>query len=272
METVDRVLKRRILTALVLAPIAIGGVFVLSYPVFALVFGGIMSAAMYEWAGLLGAKFTPYKLYFLAIFMLGCAGIYVTPSIHLGLLTVGLACWAVAVATLFLYRRGFNPFRTLTVLALTGLVLGWSAWLAICLIHSRPDGHWWIMWIFGIVWGADIGAYFAGKAFGTHKLAPGISPGKTWEGVMGGMLLAGTVCGIGAWIWQGAWWFAITLLLIALSILGDLFESFVKRQTGTKDSGSLLPGHGGILDRIDSILIVLPVGAVFLDQFRPGSF
>jgi phosphatidate cytidylyltransferase len=124
----------------------------------------------------------------------------------------------------------------------------------------------WLIWVFMLAWGADIGAYFAGHAFGRRKLAPRVSPGKTWEGVIGGLALALAVCALGAFWLTPGWvgWLPVIVLLVAVSVFGDLFESVLKRATGVKDSGTLLPGHGGVLDRIDSLLAVLPVFAVLL--------
>ena len=120
--------------------------------------------------------------------------------------------------------------------------------------------------VFLFVAAADIGAYFAGRAFGAKKLAPAVSPGKTWEGVGGGAVLAASVCGVGLLFFPVQWplWMALSIGLVAVSIFGDLFESLVKRATGVKDSGTILPGHGGVLDRIDSLLAALPVFALLL--------
>jgi phosphatidate cytidylyltransferase len=113
---------------------------------------------------------------------------------------------------------------------------------------------------------ADIGAYFSGRQFGRHKLAPEVSPGKTWEGFWGGMLASSLICG-GILVLMGRFnsgWIFIMVLLVSVSVVGDLFESVLKRQRGVKDSGSLLPGHGGVLDRIDSAVAVLPWFALIL--------
>ena len=260
------------MTALVLAPLAVSAVFLLPNLPFAILFGVITGLAMYEWAGLVAANMHSRErgsfvtLSFMVIFIIGCALLYVFANAQMTLLYLGLVVWVLALGALWFSRSGFNPFAETVALAVAGLIIGWAGWLAITLIQTRADGHWWILWIFGIAWGADVGAYFAGKSFGKTKLAPEISPGKTWEGVAGGLLLAGSICGIGVFLWQGQSWFwlVMTFILIGLSVCGDLFESFVKRQTGVKDSGSLLPGHGGMLDRIDSILIVLPIVAVIL--------
>jgi len=126
---------------------------------------------------------------------------------------------------------------------LLGLALLVLAWMA--LVESKAQGLNYLLSVFCLVWGADIGAYFGGRAFGKHKLAPSISPGKSWEGVVAGMVLA-------------------LLALAGLSVVGDLFESLIKRQAGAKDSSQLLPGHGGVLDRIDALLPVLPVSLALM--------
>ena len=125
-----------------------------------------------------------------------------------------------------------------------------------------------------LVWIADIAAYFAGNALGRHKLAPSISPGKTWEGAAGGLLGAlayAIICGT---MTEGISWapfLAAAALVVVLSIVGDLFESAAKRQAGVKDSGTLLPGHGGILDRIDSVAVALPLAALLLPMVKGAT-
>jgi phosphatidate cytidylyltransferase len=158
---------------------------------------------------------------------------------------------------------------------LLGLALLWTAWLAIA--HARVAGLNFMFSVFCLVWAADICAYFAGRAFGRRKLAPTISPGKSWEGVYGGV--AGVLLLAGAWVAADrAWGFdgpslytrlldvagpigavAALLVLTAMSVCGDLFESLVKRAAGAKDSSRLLPGHGGVLDRVDALLPVFPI-------------
>lgn len=269
---VDSTLKRRILTALVMAPAALGAVFFLDNELFSVFFLLVSAAALYEWLSMLSLAYV-VRWGGLGAYAGGAWVLFSNADLQMPMLYVGGFFWVLALLTLALHGRGFNVFRTDAVLALTGLVMSWAAWLGIVLIQAAPEGHWWILWAFGIAWGADVGAYFAGKRFGKTKLAPNISPGKTWEGVAGGVLLAGILCGGGIFVWQpnGLLWLLLTLLFIALSVCGDLFESFVKRQTGVKDSGHLLPGHGGVLDRIDSILIVLPMLAIVLFGFRLGS-
>jgi phosphatidate cytidylyltransferase len=162
--------------------------------------------------------------------------------------------------------------------AIAGWLVMWPTWFAFVVL--RDAGPWLLLTVAALVWVADIAAYFAGRAFGRHKLAPSISPGKTWEGVYGAFL-AVAAYGLGlAWMSQARSLplsdlfareshlgiVAIMLGLTALSIVGDLFESWMKRGAGLKDSSGLLPGHGGVLDRIDALTSTLPVAAFALSQ------
>jgi phosphatidate cytidylyltransferase len=150
-------------------------------------------------------------------------------------------------------------------------LIGWTVLIptGLAMMDLRQDHPWWLLGMMGLVWVADISAYFAGRRFGKTKLAPSISPGKTWEGVAGAMLGV-SVCVLLGWIFAP---FKIhiaflpTLLMaswcwVGLAVTGDLFESLIKRQAGVKDSGALLPGHGGLLDRIDALTSTLPLAAL----------
>ena len=134
-------------------------------------------------------------------------------------------------------------------------------------MHAVDAGYRFIIWAFAVAWSVDTGAYFAGRALGRYKLAPRLSPGKTWEGVAGG-ICAGLAVGLGlAWaldLGSLAEWGVVAVSLSIVAVFGDLFESAVKRAFGTKDSGALLPGHGGVLDRVDSTIAVVPVFALWL--------
>lgn len=160
--------------------------------------------------------------------------------------------------------------------AVAGWIVAWPAWLAMVVL--RDMSPWLLLALAALVWVADVAAYFAGKRFGKHKLAPAVSPGKTWEGVAGGMVgvsVYGVVLCVVAHQWQtpfsslfapalGLPAILAMLVLVAVSILGDLFESWLKRGAGMKDSSQLLPGHGGVLDRIDALTSSLPVAALVL--------
>ncbi len=181
----------------------------------------------------------------------------------------GVVIWLLVTASLPFYRFSGHWPLLLKVLVLgLGLDMLWISGHALIYLHQQYGG-WLLMYMLTLVWVADIGAYFTGRRFGRHKLAPGISPGKTWEGVIGG------ICTNLLWMllifYFGANW-ALSLpafLLIGvstsvISVVGDLFESILKREAGVKDSGKLLPGHGGVLDRIDSVIAASPVFLVGL--------
>lgn len=177
--------------------------------------------------------------------------------------------WGVLAATLFwmllvpawLLTHHRELHKPLLVVA--GILVLLPAWMA--LIHLRKVSPWVVLGVMATVWIADSAAYFSGKAFGRLKLAPEISPGKTWEGVAGALVAVSIygvalcmVFGLSLWLVVGLWG------LTVMSIIGDLFESLLKRQAGLKDSGSLLPGHGGVLDRIDGLTSTLPLAAFYL--------
>ncbi|MEM9056937.1 MAG: phosphatidate cytidylyltransferase, partial [Pseudomonadota bacterium] len=148
-----------------------------------------------------------------------------------------------------------------------GLLVLVPAWVILVRVHaSEVLGPGWLLFVFAVVWAADTGAYFVGKAFGHSRLAPRVSPGKTWEGVGGGLGLAGIVAAVGAWAFgvPALPFIGICIATALVSIVGDLTVSMFKRHAGVKDSGRLFPGHGGILDRIDSITAAAPVFALGL--------
>lgn len=191
------------------------------------------------------------------------------------LLEAALAAWGVAVVLLARGVRKTSPgFMALG--AVLGLVMLPAFGLAVMVLRASGVGV--LLTAAVLVWAADIGAYFVGKAIGRRKLAPSISPGKSWEGAIGGWLLAMIVAlGLAATHAFAPTWYSLvaekgglgflavlTTLLVAASIVGDLFESLLKRQVGMKDSSRLLPGHGGILDRIDALIPVFPLAALLL--------
>ena len=180
-------------------------------------------------------------------------------------LAVSLLFWLLA-APLWL-ARGWQV-RAPLPLAVTGAIVLLPAWLALVRLHAEPKV---LLALMAIVWVSDTAAYLSGRRWGRHKLAPAISPGKTWEGVLGAMaavavyylvLAAGGFAGHA--VLQGVTGGAVFLLLAALGIEGDLFESWVKRSAGVKDSGTIFPGHGGVLDRIDALTASMPAAALML--------
>ena len=261
-------LKSRIITALILAPSVIAAIYLLPLAWFAGLFFLLAALAANEFAQLAGITRLWQRAAYVAVFGLLAAVSWSNSNLIVPGLTLGGLLWLAAPVLIVTFPRGRPMVALGWPVALAGLVVCWSAWLALVFIRSAPDGATWLLWSMLLVWGADIGAYFAGRRFGRRKLAPQVSPGKTWEGVWGGALAASGLC-VGLLLIMQHFkpvWMVLIGLLIALSVFGDLFESVLKRVRGVKDSGKLLPGHGGVLDRIDSLLAVLPWLALILWQ------
>lgn len=259
-------LRTRIITALILAPLAVAGIFLLPSNAFAVVFWCAAALGAWEWAGLMGLRHPAARGAWVALYGASAFWLYARPDLYGVVLYGGWVVWGTALIAVLSYPRGAWMFRNPVSLGLQGFVIMLGAWLSLVVIQQREDGPLWLLWLFLLVWGADIGAYFAGRAFGRHKLAPQVSPGKTWEGVLGGISLAGIACGGILLAWQpGPEAMLLGMFaLIFVSVVGDLLVSVAKRATGVKDTGTLLPGHGGVMDRIDSIVAVLPFLAVVL--------
>lgn len=174
------------------------------------------------------------------------------------LLGISFLFW-LGVAPLWLGKSWHS--RHPVFLALVGWIVLFPTWLA--LVGLRAESPWLLLGVMATVWIADSTAYFAGRRFGKNKLAPSISPGKTWEGVAGALLGVGVyAAAVTAYAGGPILWVPAALFLTAFSVEGDLFESWMKRQAGLKDSGAILPGHGGILDRVDALTSALPVAAL----------
>ncbi|WP_309045631.1 phosphatidate cytidylyltransferase [Marinobacter sediminicola] len=269
-------LKTRIITALILAPIAIGGIFFLPPLGFALFMAAIITLGAWEWANMSGFEQQPMRIgyaAFIAAILYGLFDVSAVPVLWLALLW-----WVVCFLLVRNYPAGSGWWGSRPVRALMGVLVLVPAWVG--LNHLRAAGFQFgntdnnllvILYVFCVVWVADIGAYFAGRAFGKAKLAPRVSPGKSWAGVYGG-LVAVTVLALAASSLASASMIETMMLIAAtlvtglVSVLGDLLESMLKRFRGIKDSSALLPGHGGILDRIDSLTAAAPVFALIITQ------
>lgn len=260
-------LALRILTALVLAPLFLAGLFLLPPGGFALFLGAFLLLGAWEWAGLCGfdaAGRTAGGLLLAAL-----AGGAWWGGLQDAVVFVGCGAWLLMAVAVVRFPAGRRLWERPVVRALAGVVLLLAAWSGLTLLQGRAGGPWLVLWTMLLVWGADIGAYFAGRAFGRRKLAPAVSPGKTVEGLAGGALAAlllsaamAAAAGFGSGAIPAV--AAASLLVIAASVVGDLLESLVKRVAGVKDSGTLLPGHGGVLDRIDAVLAAAPVAAALV--------
>ncbi|TAL74070.1 MAG: phosphatidate cytidylyltransferase [Rhodanobacter sp.] len=266
-------LLQRVLTALLLAPLAIAIILLPTTPWFAAICAAVFVAALEEWLRLAGVRGRWSRLAWLGI----AAALYgLLWSTHTGMvgtavITLGIGWWLLAFAWLRHFAFAAAPTtenRRLKLLA--GLCVTLPAWLALIALHGHePHGPWWTLLALIIVWAADIGAYFSGRAFGKRKLAPQISPGKTRAGAYGAVVAGLLVCLVGGSLLgvHGAALIGLGLLgvvTVIASIIGDLLESLMKRHAGVKDSGSIFPGHGGLLDRLDSVFAALPVFALGL--------
>lgn len=261
-------MKTRIFTAVIALPLALAAVFYLPNELFAVLAIVMLGLGAWEWAGFLRVDAVGRTLY-LALSLAGFVLLWCSlerPGVVEASLAVAALWWVVATLWVLVYPRGFTvgaPNRLMV--ALTGLLVLLPTFVAMVVLQGRPDnGPWQLLVVLAMVWAADSGAYFAGRLLGRHKLAPQVSPGKTWEGAVGG-LLAGLLVGIigGMWIYGLSSQALVAYLLmvtviVTLSIIGDLTESMFKRATDIKDSGSLFPGHGGIMDRIDSLTAACP--------------
>jgi len=269
-------LKQRVITALILAPLFVWSVIALPTTYISLIFALVISVGATEWVRLMGEPPAMTKYPFIALIWLlmvasGWASQH-TVLFYL-LLSISALWWCYAVWLLRRYSthvlqceaQGEVKQFPLSALPLIGIVLLVPTWIAMVVLHSISP--YWLLLMMVLIWGADIGAYFSGRAFGKRKLAPQVSPGKSWEGVAGAMAMT-VVIALGGGVLldvSGAALLGLvflSLITVAFSIVGDLMESLMKRRVGVKDSGTLLPGHGGILDRIDSLTAAAPIFAL----------
>ncbi|HET7556898.1 MAG TPA: phosphatidate cytidylyltransferase [Rhodanobacteraceae bacterium] len=266
-------LKQRVLTALVLAPLIVALVFLTNTPVFAVLLAVIFLAGLWEWTRMSGMRNRPLRACLLVGYAIVMALLWPVVRSQWWWLPalIGVAWWLLAFMWLRNISFGASPTRAHTALKLfAGLLVVVPAWCAVVALHGAhvtcapPRAAWWVIFFATIVVAADVGAYFAGSRLGKHKLAPAISPGKTWEGVYGALACSAIIGLAGGWIAHApagllVGVIALALVTVLFSIVGDLFESLIKRHAGVKDSGTLFPGHGGLFDRMDSIVAALPV-------------
>jgi phosphatidate cytidylyltransferase len=262
-------LKLRVLSALVLIPLVVWALFAWPMPAFAALLGVFIIVGAWEWTALAGLRGAASRLLYVALLGGGGVLLILTPSWTRPLLAVAASFWLWAFIELVAYRDVRAGFlASLPGKLLGGFLVLWPAWIVPLALREQPHGQWLTLFIMVLVWTADTGAYFAGHRFGRHKLAPHVSPGKTWEGVAGGLvtvLVVALGAGVYGWQFRGGelvLWLALSLFTAFVSVLGDLFESRVKRAVGVKDSGTLIPGHGGVLDRIDAFTAAAPVFAL----------
>lgn len=260
-------LRQRVITAAWLVPLALLGLFGLDGGGFAVVTAGVVVLAGWEWSNLAGVSGRASRILVAAVLGAMLLGLWLAGLARSNLvLAVGGLGWLVNLWWVVGHPRRQPQWSSVAVRLIMGVWVLVPAWVGFNAL--RENGAIWLLYVLLVVWGADIGAYFCGRAFGRRKLAVNVSPAKSWEGVYGGMAVAALLALGFAMAHQ--WSLANTLLLILLtllvtlvSVLGDLLESMLKRHRGIKDSSQLLPGHGGVMDRIDSLTAAVPCFALF---------
>ena len=264
-------LKLRVASGLALAVVVIAAIVYLPTPWLAAFLLLLCLLAAREWAKLAGIVTRAGWLVY-AITVSGVvAALWVasedSSSVAVAVPFGATVFWILALGVVLAYPRSRIVLMSKSAMIAAGVVVLPGAWLALVQTAKAPQGPGLLIWLLAAAAAADIGAYFAGRRFGRRKLAPQVSPGKTWEGVIGGAvaILAWGVVGavyFGTAAPSLARWLALVAVLFVASVTGDLFESAFKRARGVKDSGGLLPGHGGVLDRVDSIMATAPVFAL----------
>jgi phosphatidate cytidylyltransferase len=264
---------KRIVTAVVLC----AALLLALHSTNAWVYGGLLSllllAGAWEWGGLCRFESMAARVSYVILLgaLLAAARLYAWDSASFGVLMVAALCWWLLA---FLWVTLAPGLVTPLIASIAGILALAPAWLALLRVATEwPHGMRWTLVILGIPVAMDTGGLFAGRSFGRTKLAPQVSPGKTWEGVFGGLALVALL----AWFTRrwlnspAAAWLTLCLAAAALSAVGDLTESLLKRAAGVKDSGRLFPGHGGALDRIDSIVAAAPVMTLGLIWLGVGT-
>jgi phosphatidate cytidylyltransferase len=255
----------RVATAAALLAVFVVALLFLPSPWWIAFIAPVLFGAGWEWSRLSG--FTPPVRWAFCVILVGTAlALWWARSDVLFVTVFALGCgfW-ILLAPAWLARRW--EVKSQPARLLTGWLVLVPAWLAVGRLQAEPGQ---LLAVLGVVWLADTGAYLAGRAWGRHRLAPAISPAKTWEGVAGGVAAVAVYYGVlSRTLPEWDWWTGGTGAVLfagvtAASMVGDLFESWIKRQAGVKDSGSLLPGHGGILDRVDSVTSSMPLAAALL--------
>ncbi|MFC3121904.1 phosphatidate cytidylyltransferase [Agaribacter flavus] len=280
-------LKQRIITAVILAPLALVAILFLPVEYFKIAVAGVVFLGAYEWANMSGITIRIFKGWFAAFIAVLCALlIYLVDAesiwiqgqlnpIFSSILSVAFVWWIASIFMIVAYPKYSGFWKSSKLIrAAFGVLTLIPTWVAIVSLRtSLYDvdpfyGASLLFYVLGIVWAADIGAFFVGVKFGKHKLRPNVSPGKTLEGLFGGITASLAIIAFAALHYQvepSLIWLhlAIGIITVGVSALGDLNESMFKRCAGMKDSGKLLPGHGGVMDRIDSLTAAFPVFAFF---------
>jgi len=262
-------LKQRIITALWLLPLALFGFFGLEGHAFLAFISIIIALAGWEWARLAGFDTQLQRVIYAAVTVAALLLLNSSDAWLLSSLYVAGAFWLLAIAMVVSFPASIACWGGRLGKLLIGLVIIVPAGLGLQVLKTLPQGNTLILSLMLLVWGADIGAYFFGRALGKRKLAPRVSPGKSWAGLFGGLFTSVCIAaGLAVYLQVASSELVLLLLgavvVVLFSVVGDLTESMFKREMGIKDSSQLLPGHGGVLDRIDSLTAAAPIFALLL--------
>jgi phosphatidate cytidylyltransferase len=267
-------LKQRLITASVLIPFLICGIFLFPNHYFAIMLALFVVLAGWEWAGFMNQSTVRMRATFAIIVAASLAAIWAYISLEssawLIIPSISIIWWLFAIVLVLSYPNLISYWSSFGAHFSLGLLMLTSTWLSVVgLQHYGDQGPYLVFYLLTLISIADTGAYFGGKQWGKHKLAPEVSPGKTWEGVFSALFVSAVFAGIGAayFSFTGNQWLTfivLSLVTVVFSILGDLNESMFKRHAGLKDSGRILPGHGGIMDRMDGLTAAAPVFVVGL--------
>jgi len=227
----------------------------------------IVLLGTWEWAGLIGFSSTWHKYFFVLAIAIFLASYYsiMNESLSVFIACIAILWWFFAFIMLYNKQRGRDIGDTVVLKTFMCLIILIPAWISLVALHNHPSlGPIVVLVLFMLVWSADMGAYYTGRKWGRKKLAGEISPGKTWEGLFGAIISGLLISMLYSLLMEMPVYKIILFLVISLitinaSVIGDLMESLMKRSAGVKDSGKLLPGHGGVLDRIDSLTAAAPV-------------
>ena len=260
-------LLARVISAIVMVVVFLFGLFVLDEMGFMFFIGAVVVVASWEWARLSNIRSQRGRLSFAGLVGTLLYGIAIFDGQSMSLLITPFL-WALALYWVMIYPR-VTLWQSSFIRLLFGAAILMTTWSALVILKQQALFVHWILLLMGLIWGADSGAYFSGRYFGKRKLAVNVSPGKSWEGVLGGVVL--TQCGVALFAYYQAMSLAAGLLLAAIalvtvlvSVLGDLTESLFKRHEGVKDSSHLIPGHGGVMDRVDSLTSAAPIFVLLL--------
>lgn len=256
--------KLRVISALILLPLVIAGILFLPSTYVAIASAIVFIMGAWEWLNMTVIKNTSIKLALLGLLVLIAYNLLAKGLPVIWIYWMALLWWSLGFIGICYYPRGADLWRRILVQPFVGLIMFVPSWLAFNQLHAQVEyGPIWVLLGCCLIWGADVGAYCFGKLWGNVKLIPSVSPGKTWAGFYGA-LVTGCLIMLGFYYWLQpdfslvyALWLA--LITVLFSVIGDLVESLLKRVYGVKDSGTLIPGHGGVYDRIDSMLAAFPI-------------